>query len=187
MNIILERIHANPIIAALKNTDDLEDVIKSQVNVVFLLHADIFNIDYLVNTIKDSGKSVLIHLDFLEGIGRDNKAIDYIAQKIKPDGIISTKSNHIKYAKENGMFAIQRFFLIDSLSYHTLIKSVQSLQPDMIEILPGVMPSVLSKITSQLEMPVIAGGLISSKEDIITVLNSGVQGVSTGKKELWMA
>ena len=57
----------------------------------------------------------------------------------------------------------------------------------MIEILPGVMPSVLSKITSQLEMPVIAGGLISSKEDIITVLNSGVQGVSTGKKELWMA
>jgi len=186
MNMVLERIHANPIIAALKNADDLEDVIKSQVNVVFVLHADIFNIDYLVNAIKDSGKSVLIHIDFLEGIGRDNKAIDYIAQRIKPDGIISTRSNHIKYAKENGMFAIQRFFLIDSLSYDTLIKSVHSLPPDMVEILPGAMPSVLAKITAQLEMPVIAGGLISSKEDIIMLLNSGVQGVSTGKKELWM-
>lgn len=187
MNVVLEGIRANPIIAALKNVNDLEEAIASQVNVIFLLHADIFNIEYLVNKIKDSGKSVLIHIDFLEGIGRDNKAIEYITKEIRPNGIISTKSSHIKFAKENGIFAIQRFFVVDSLSYQNLIKSVQSFKPDMIEILPGVMPYVLDKITEQLDMPVIAGGLISSKEDVIAVLNSGALGVSIGKKELWMA
>lgn len=182
---IIDKIEENPIIAAVRNEEALEDALNSPVTTIFLLHADIFNIKGLVDRIKSKGKSALIHIDFLEGLGKDQKAIDYIHQTIQPDGIISTKSSNIKYAKDLGMFAIQRFFLIDSLSYETTIKTALSIQPDMIEVMPGIIPSVIKKISSNLTIPIIAGGLIETKEDIIDVVRSGAHGASTGKKELW--
>jgi len=186
MNSLLERIEENPVIAAIRKEEDIEAAVASQVTTVFLLHADIFNINSLVDRIRCSDKSVFIHIDFLEGIGRDRKAIDYIVESIHPDGIISTGSSQIKYAKEKGIFTIQRFFLVDSLSYETTIKAVHSVKPDMIEVMPAVMPGIVRKICRQVPVPVIAGGLIDSKEDIIEVLKTGALGVSTGKKELWV-
>lgn len=182
---VIERVESNPIIAAVQNEKDLEIAIKSQVATVFLLCADIFNAKALVDRIKSADKSALIHIDFLEGIGKDAKAIDYIIHVIQPDGIISTKSSHIKIAKGKGMFTIQRFFLIDNKSYEMTTNSVKTIQPDMIEVMPGVMPGVIQRITRQLSIPVIAGGLISSKQDIVEALKAGAIGASTGKKELW--
>ncbi len=182
---ILESIQSNPIIAAVRKEQDIEEAARSKASTIFILNADIFNIRYMVDHVKDNGKNAFIHIDFLEGIGKDNRAIDYIAEVIKPDGIISTKSHSIKYAKEKGMFTIQRFFLIDSLSYETTIKTVQSIQPDLVEIMPAVMSRVIGKICRELSIPVIAGGLIETKKDIIEILHSGAIGASTGKKALW--
>lgn len=186
MNEMIERIEMNPIIAAVRKKEDVAEAVKSQVSAVFLLHADIFSLKEIIETIKAGGKSAFIHIDFLEGLGKDNKAIEYIAQVIRPDGIISTRTNQIKYAMEIGLFAIQRFFLIDSLSYETTIKTVHSIKPNMIEIMPGIMPSVISKICAQVHVPVIAGGMIENKSEIMDILRSGAIGASTGKKELWM-
>lgn len=185
MNDFIGKIEQNPIIAAIRNEEDIEDAVDAEVGTIFLLQADIFNIQSLVNKVKAHGKNVFVHMDFLEGIGKDHKAIDYIARIVKPDGIISTKSNHIKYAKQEGIFTIQRFFLVDSLSYETTIHAVQTIQPDMIEIMPGVIPGVIKRINNQLSVPIIAGGLIVNKQDIIDILKAGALGVSTGKKELW--
>ena len=55
----------------------------------------------------------------------------------------------------------------------------------MIEMLPGIMPSVLKRFSSQLTLPIIAGGLIDNKTEIIEILNAGAIGASIGKKELW--
>ena len=55
----------------------------------------------------------------------------------------------------------------------------------MIEIMPAVMPGVIRRFKQEISLPVIAGGLIDSKEDIIDILKAGALGVSTGKKELW--
>lgn len=185
-NRIIERIEENPIIAAVRDEKDLDLAINSDVSTIFLLHADIFNIKDLVDRSREGGKSALIHIDFLEGIGKDQRAVDYIAEVIRPDGIISTRSNHIKYAKEKGIFSIQRFFLVDSLSYETTIKAALSIKPDMLEVMPGIMPAVISRISRQLPMPVIAGGMITSKDEIIDILKAGALGASTGKKELWI-
>lgn len=185
MNRIIQVVEENPVIGAVRKEQDLEDAIQSSVKVVFLLHADIFNITELVKKIKESGKKVFVHMDFLEGLGNDNKAVDYIIKVIKPHGIISTRSTHIKYAKKQGIFTIQRFFMIDSLSYETTVRTVNSVMPDMIEVMPGVIPCVIKRLSSQLFVPIIAGGLVDTKEDIIEVLKAGALGVSTGKKELW--
>ncbi len=182
---IIQRIVESPIIAAVKEEKDVDEAINSQVSTIFLLHADIFNIKDMIDRIKDAGKTAFIHIDFLEGIGKDNKAIDYICEVIKPHGVITTKNSHIKYTMEKGMFVIQRFFLIDTMSYNNSVKTAQAIKPDMVEIMPGVMPTIIKRISQQLTTPVIAGGLIETKEDIISVLNSGAIAASTGKKELW--
>ncbi|HHV60720.1 MAG TPA: glycerol-3-phosphate responsive antiterminator [Clostridiaceae bacterium] len=184
-NMVIDRIVQNPIIAAVREEKDLDAALSSQVTTVFLLHANIFNISGLVDRIKSRGKSALIHIDFLEGLGRDQKALDYIVEIIKPDGIITTRSNFIKLARDKGMFTIQRFFLVDSQSFETAIKTAGTVCPDMIEVMPAIMPSILKKITSRLTLPVIAGGLIESKQDIIEIIKSGAIGASTGKIELW--
>ena len=182
---IIGRIEENPIIAAVRSEDDLDDAIASPVNTIFILHADIFNINGMVSRVKAAGKAVLIHIDMLEGLGRDNKTIDYINKIVNPHGIISTKSSSIKYAMETGLFTIQRFFMIDSLSYDSSIKTIQSVKPDMVEIMPGIMPDVIRKLLYRLTIPLIAGGLIETREDILAALNAGALGVSTGKKQLW--
>lgn len=182
---IIERLVENPIIAAVREDKDVEGAVNSQVSTIFLLHADIFNIKDMIDRIKDAGKSAFIHIDFLEGIGKDNRAIDYICEVINPHGIITTKNSHIKYIKDKGMFVIQRFFLIDSMSYNNSVKTAEAIKPDMVEVLPGIMPTVIKRITQQLTTPVIAGGLIETKEDIISVLNSGALAASTGKNDLW--
>jgi len=186
MKNIIEEIEKNPIIAAVRREEDAQAAAQSQVSTVFLLHGDIFNVKTLVDMMKANNKSVFIHVDFLEGIGKDNRAIDYIADVIAPDGILTTKSSHVKYSKEKGMFTIQRFFLIDSLSYDTTIKTANAVRPDMIEVMPAVMPGVIKRISGEIPLPVIAGGLIESKEDIIEILKSGALGVSTGNKDLWV-
>lgn len=185
MQSMIERISDSPIIAAVRKEQDVDFAIASQVTAIFILNADIFNINKMVEKIKDSGKAALIHVDFIEGLGRDNKSIDYIHSVVKPDGIISTKSATVKYARENGIFTIQRFFLIDSLSYETSVRAVHSVHPDMLEIMPAVMPGVIRRVCSDVSTPVIAGGLIDTKEDIIEVLKAGALAASTGKKELW--
>ena len=185
MKDIINSIEENPIIAAIRDTDDLNMAIESSVSTIFLLYTDIFNLKTLVDRVKISGKKVFVHMDLIEGMGKDNKAIDYIAKVIKPDGIISTRSHHIKYAKEKGLFTIQRFFLIDSLSLKTMIKTVKSVKPDMIEVMPGIIPTVIQKINDELPVPIIAGGLVNSKEEIISILKVGALGISVGKKDLW--
>jgi len=182
---LIEQIEENPIIAAIRHEADLEIAIDSSVSTIFLLHADIFNINSLVEKVKTAGKNVFLHMDFLEGIGRDKKALEYIVRNVNPDGIISTRTSHIKYAKQQGIYSIQRFFMVDSLSYETTIRTVKSFEPDMIEVMPAVIPEVISRLCGQVHVPVIGGGLVTTKKDIIDVLKCGAIGVSTGKKELW--
>lgn len=185
MNRIPASIEENPVIAAVRSEDDLDAAIKSGVSVIFLLHCDIFNIQSLVDRVRQSGKSVFVHIDLLEGLGRDQKAVDYIAQVVRPDGIISTKTPQIKHARDAGLFTIQRFFLLDSQSFEQTIRTAKASLPDMVEIMPALMPAVIEKVCSLLELPVIAGGLIESKNDIVEILKAGAIGASTGRKELW--
>ncbi len=182
---LLNRIEANPVIAAVRSEGELQAALDSPVSTVFLLHADIFNLSSMVDRIQASGKSALVHMDFLEGLGRDNRAIDYLKERIRPDGIISTKSGHVKYAREQGLFAVQRFFLIDSQSYENSIKTALQIKPHMVEVMPGIIPRVLERITKQLDIPIIAGGLIETKEEVVEILKAGAWGISTGNSSLW--
>ncbi len=103
----------------------------------------------------------------------------------KPDGIITTKTNFVKSAREKNIFVIQRFFIFDSISVELSFKVIKECKPDAIEILPGVMPKVIKKFSESTSMPIIAGGLITDREDIMTALNAGACSITSTQSGTW--
>ncbi len=182
---LIGRIESNPVIAAVRRDEDVEAAVVAPVGIVFLLHADIFTLPGLVARFRRAGKDVFVHVDFLEGIGRDAKAIQWLAQIVGPSGILTTKSQHVRTAREYGLFVIQRFFLIDHQSFDLAVRTVRAAAPDLVELMPALMPAVIARFREAVDTPVIAGGLISSKEEILGILKAGAMGASTGDPALW--
>lgn len=184
MNRINEPIEDNPIIAAIRNIEMLDIALDSNVNVIFLLCGNILNIEEQIKRIKVKGKLVCVHIEFVEGLGRDSAAIEYL-KEAGADGIITTKPNLIKDIKSHEMIAIQRLFMLDSRSLETGIKSVLDEKPYAVEIMPGVASKVIKRMKRKINIPIIAGGLINDKEDIIDALSCGASAVSTSNPLLW--
>ncbi len=178
-------IQENPIIGALNDVKKIDRVIDSPCKIVFLLTGNIMNLEWVVNKLRENGKFVCIHIDLIEGFSKHPIALEYINKTIAPDGIISTKSSIIRAAKSLGIFTIQRFFLLDSLALVTGKESIKNIRPDAVEILPGLMPKIIQEIHKETRVPIIAGGLIRSKEDVIQSLNAGAMGVSTSEQDVW--
>lgn len=185
MGDILEYIKEHPVIAAVRDINNVDTVLKEPIKCVFLLTGSILNIKYVVRQIHKADKKVLLHVDLLEGISKDNVGIRYIAQEIKPDGIITTRGNLIGCAKKEGLFTIQRVFILDSLAIETAEKSIKKINPDAVEILPGVLPKAIRKIYNDVSHPLIAGGLIQSPSEIKAAIDAGAIAVSTSKQEIW--
>ena len=173
------------VIAAISDPSQIETAVQSQCNVAFLLTGDICTLNQLVEKLQDGGMAVFIHLDLIEGLKSDKKAVDYIAENIKPEGIITTKPFLIKYANTVGLITIQRLFLLDTTALEKGIQMIQSSKPDAIEMLPGIIPKVVDRIASEYEIPIITGGLIETKEEIMTSLEAGALATSVGRTSLW--
>ena len=47
------------------------------------------------------------------------------------------------------------------------------------------MPKVIHKLVNEMEIPLIAGGLITDKEDVIHALSAGAIAVSTTLSDVW--
>lgn len=175
----------NPIIAAVKNPDNLDCALESDCDIIFLLCGSIFNIKDSVEKVKKAGKMIFIHIDLLEGFSKDTVALKYISEEIKPDGIVSTKNSQLKAAKSLGLLTVQRIFIIDSLSIDTAVKASQMIEPDAIEIMPGIMPRITKQLSSTLSVPVIVGGLISQTDEVVNAIKNGALGVSSSEKLIW--
>ncbi len=173
-----------PIIAAVKTEKDFKAALKSDVQTIFLLNSNIMQVDRSANEAREAGKTLFFHMDFTDGLSKDTAGVDYIATK-KIDGLISTRGSIIKAAKDNGIFCIQRFFIVDSRSVDTALDSLRQIIADMIEIMPGIAYKAIEKIGSVFNIPIIAGGLIEYKDEVYKALAAGAAMVSTGKKEIW--
>lgn len=174
-----------PVIAAVKDDSDLERALESECRVVFLLYGNILNIKDLVERVHQHDKLCIVHIDLIEGLSNRDIAVDGLVKLSCPDGIISTRSSLIRRAQQLGLLSIQRAFLLDSMSMRSLLSQVEATRPDFIEILPGVIHSAIAEVVLKSNIPVIAGGLIRNKQDVIQALRAGVIAVSTSSQEVW--
>lgn len=181
---IKEIIEDTPIIMAVKDWPGVFRCIEQESRVVFILFGDICNINEIIKTVKDAGKIAIVHMDLITGLGNKEISVDFIRKATAADGIISTKPLLTKRGMELGMFTILRFFVLDSMALENVLKQDGTLT-DMIEILPGGMPKIIRRVTESLSIPVICGGLIEDREDIINALNAGAVAISTTNPDAW--
>lgn len=135
--------------------------------------------------LKAHGKYAMVHADLVQGLGSKEVAIDFIKEQTQADGIISTKPILVKHAMEIGMIGILRAFIIDSMAANNTKKLLESYKPDMIEIMPGVATKLIRVIREGTDIPIIAGGLISEKKEILDVFAAGADAISTTNEGLW--
>jgi glycerol uptake operon antiterminator len=185
MTKLKEMLLENPVIAAIRNDDDLEMVLESSANIVFVLYGDILSIPSICKRLSEKEKTVFVHVDLIDGLKGDSSGIRFIKEYVNPHGIISTKVSNIKYANQLNMYTIQRIFVIDSLSLKTGIKGIHETKPSAVEVMPGVASKIISTLEKEINTCIIAGGLIKDKKDIMDSLAAGAMAISTTAKELW--
>ena len=181
---IKELLEENPVIAAVKNEEQLDLAVNSSAQIIFVLYGDVMNIKRISEIIASSNKVGIIHIDLVEGFTNKEVVIRYVKEETRFDGVISTKPQVIKLAKKYDLVGVQRVFIFDTLSLNT-VKNHMISECDAIEVLPGIIPKVLGIISKYSNKPVVAGGLIETKEEVMQALSSGATCISTTKKEIW--
>lgn len=182
MTDILAFLEKNPIIPAVHG-EKFDRALNSPCEVIFSLGENILTVGEHIKAAHANGKKMLIHIDLAEGIGKDEAGVRYLAS-LGCDGIISTRAQIIKYAKKEGLYTVQRFFTLDSQGLESISDMLKNASPSMIEIMPGVISKTISRYSGD-GIPVIAGGLIETKEEVTTALGAGAIAVSTGMEKLW--
>lgn len=173
------------VLPAIRKLKDFEKALETDSEFIVFLETRIGQLKSLVAHAKQENKKALVHVDLIQGLKSDDYGMEYLIHEVKPDGILSTRGNVISLAKKHHLLAIQRMFLLDRLALENNLKLIERFQPDCVEVLPGLMPSVIETIYEQTNLPIIAGGLISSETDVKAALDAGAVAVSTSRTNLW--
>lgn len=185
MHPLAETLLDEPVIAAVKTDEALTAALASPCSAVFLLASTLLTVDGLVHRIHDAGKLAVVHIDLVDGLSSREIAVDSLNALCHPDGIISTRPTLIRRARHRGLLTVQRAFILDSLSLTSLSGQLEQGKPDFVEILPGIMPRVIAEISARTQVPVIAGGLLRDKADVMAAMRAGAASVSTSAPSLW--
>jgi glycerol uptake operon antiterminator len=183
---VLKLLTNGPIIPAARSMEVFKAALThTVVPSVVLLFGDINSLPVFMNLAKEHKKRIILHLDLFDGIGKDKAGIKFLA-RLGITAIITTKSHLCKIAREEGMIVIQRLFLMDSDSLRTGLSLVRSFKPDAIELLPGsISASVVQEIIRETGLPILAGGLVRTPEDVDHAIARGISAITTSRQELW--
>ena len=176
----------HPVVASVKDEDGLTAVLHAPCPVVFVLFGSVMTIQHIVATLKSAGKTVFVDVDLLDGFSSKPITVDFLKKHTQVDGILSSKSIMVRAAKTAGLMAIHRLFLVDSFSYENVSKQVKISEPDAIMILPGCMPRVISWVCADTNLPLVAGGLVCDKEDVMAALNAGATAIASSNRAVWL-
>ena len=99
------------IVPAVKHLGDLAEVLSIPwVSVVILIGGDINDLGEVLKVrSKYPDKCLLAHVDLIGGVGRDEAGMRYL-KHLGLEGIVSVKSQLLRYAKENKMLTVQLFW-----------------------------------------------------------------------------
>ncbi|MDR6227219.1 glycerol-3-phosphate responsive antiterminator [Desmospora profundinema] len=176
----------HPVIAAIRGEDGIDRLDESLVTHCFLLCGDINTLPGLVQRVRAKGKRVFLHLDLAKGFGNDRAALAYIKRELEPDGVVSTRTHLLKNAREEGLTAVQRLFIPDSMSVETGRHLLKQSKADAVEVMPGVVPAwVYQTLRRDIQIPIVAGGLLHQPDDVRRALEAGADAVSVSNQALW--
>ncbi|MFV2047732.1 glycerol-3-phosphate responsive antiterminator [Metabacillus litoralis] len=173
------------ILPAFSSIKQFEKFLQSDYEIGIFLETHISQLGNFHKLAEQHHKKLIYHVDLIHGLKNDDYAAEYICQEFDPYGLISTKSNVILKAKQKGVVAIQRMFLIDSHALERSYRLLEKTKPDYIEVLPGAMPWMIQEVKERTNTKILAGGLIRTPEEVEKALEAGADAITTSKRELW--
>jgi glycerol uptake operon antiterminator len=176
------------IIPAVRDPEQLSKATLAAGKILYLLCGTPENIGEMAAQASACGKVPIVNLDLVSGFARDAAAIEFMSRRgIR--GIISTHQVPLRAARGLGLFAIQRTFLLDSAALQSSLRSIEQTRLDAVEVLPAIVAPYLVRELNRKNstLPVIAGGLVQSLRQIHDLINQGVNSVSVGNPDYWLA
>ncbi|MBM7568161.1 glycerol-3-phosphate responsive antiterminator [Paenibacillus sacheonensis] len=173
------------VLPAVRKIKEVESLVNSAFSTFVLLGGHLGQIKPIVDLARARGKGVILHADLIDGLKNDEYAAEFLCQTVRPLGLISTRTSVIQRTKMNKVLAIQRLFLLDSDALERSYALIEKTRPDYIEVMPGVIPELIQEVKARTGVPVIAGGLIRSAEQVDAALTAGAAAVTTSRRELW--
>lgn len=171
------------IISAVRSRYEFEKALYAKPENIFLLSGTLLELAHLSLMAKEHGKRLFLHLDMIDGLGKDSAAVEFVA-RLGFFGIISTRGNIIKQAKSLGLCTVQRFFIVDGQSVKTALETITQTKPSYAELMPGLATKAIKEFSAE-QTPIIAGGLIQSHEEARLAIDAGAVAVSTSERSLW--
>ncbi|MGM7634544.1 glycerol-3-phosphate responsive antiterminator [Bacillus sp. Hm123] len=185
--ILQERLKTHKMVAAVKEPKYIEKAIKYKDNLsaVLLMTGTILTVKKYVDFVQSHGLPVILHVEKIGGLEMDRDGIEFVKRNVQPHAIVTTRNGIIKKAKSSGLVVVQRIFLIDTEVYTNLVKDIERIQADVIEIMPCRVPDFLNKISKISPVPTITGGLLNSPEHAKQALENGALAVTTSNPDMW--
>ena len=180
----LRALERNPVVPAVRGPDSaLEAALAGDHPAIFVLGGDVFKVLGRVRS-QERRPQIYVNVDLVGGIAADASGLRFLSGRV--DGIISTHRHVIELAKTSGLITIQRLFAIDSGAVERGLKLIRRAQPQFVEILPALAyREIAGQYSEILDLPVLAGGLLRSRENIAAILEAGAVGVSASDQGLW--
>lgn len=176
------------IIPAVRSAEFLVPSSLAPGKIVYFLFGNPENAADMMEGVAAAGKVPIINIDLAAGFARDHAAVSYLAHH-HVQGIISTHPEPLRAARDLGLFAIKRTFLLDSAALESAVRSLDQFMPDALEVLPALAaPHIVHRLHDMYPaLPVIAGGLVTTLREIECLVGQGINAVSVSDSRLWVA
>lgn len=151
------------IIPAVDGIRCYKEFLESSLEKCILMNVHLALLEGCFRAAEKRGKSIILHIDRINGLADDEAGAEYALQKFRPAGGISIKPSVIMTMKRKHITAIQRIFLIDSFALSKSAEAVRHTEPDFIEVMPGICGDLALCLREMLGDELIAGGLIPDR------------------------
>lgn len=171
----------------MRSPRDLDAALECPSREVLLTGAHIGNLAPLTRRIHDAGKLAMVHSDFIGGFRPDAVGVRLLKNQFGVDAMFSSSAAVLREAHKWGLGSYLRIFLVDSRSLDKAVESIRGFEGDGVELLPGpVAGRILDQFRSQLPArQILAGGFISTVEEVSALRALGFDGVTTSSNSTW--
>lgn len=184
MERFLAHLRRSPVVPAVRSDGEpLEEALAEEHPAIIVLGGNVFDLTQRIENEKRRTQ-VFVNVDLIGGVAGDSTGIGFLSEHV--EGIISTNRQVIERANSADLLTIQRLFAIDTTAMERGVKLLKRTKPCCVEILPALAyPRMTRSYSELLDRPVLAGGFVTSEEELVSILEAGAVGVSTSDQSLW--
>lgn len=159
----------------------------ARVRAILLQHCNLFELAPLLESAYHRNIAVYVNIDHMDGITADAAGLRYLARKLNVTGIVSNHPRSLATGKSFGLQTVQRLFVVDSMGLEGALESVDLHTIDLLDISPALaIQYIVPYLQEILPLPFIGSGLISTPDQVQSVLRSGALAVAVVRSELWL-